>query len=493
MSVLFFLSSGLFLGWSHGANNAGNVFGTAIGSKMVKFRTAAIITGIFMILGSAISGAGASQTLGRLGSVNEIAGAFMVALSAAVTLLMMTRLNLPVSTSQTIVGSIIGWNFFSGSLTDYESLMKIVSSWLVAPVVSAVFAVGIYILFRYLLSRFKIHLLQLDLYNRIGLIAVGAFGAYTLGANNIANVMGVFVPVAPFRPVDIIVGILTSRDQLFILGGMAMAAGVLTYSYKVMKTVGQSIIPLTPITALVVVLSSSTVLFLFSSQDLELFLASHGLPSIPLVPISSSQAVIGAIIGIGLFQGGRGMNFKLLGKIASGWVTAPLFACIFSFVSLFIIQNVFSQPVYREVRYSITANAAVKLSGEGITFSTMDDLIDLEFRNAAEFSSALKRYAPELDSRNKTRVVKLSELCNFTVNDEIVSFELKQGVFTENQTRALHSLNGKKYRHIWEFAEDLASGSAEWMMKPEIPENKPHNNYIRTRVDYLAAKFSGMR
>ena len=112
MSVLFFLSSGLFLGWSHGANNAGNVFGTAIGSKMVKFRTAAIITGIFMILGSAISGAGASQTLGRLGSVNEIAGAFMVALSAAVTLLMMTRLNLPVSTSQTIVGSIIGWNFF---------------------------------------------------------------------------------------------------------------------------------------------------------------------------------------------------------------------------------------------------------------------------------------------------------------------------------------------------------------------------------------------
>ena len=200
--------------------------------------------------------------------------------------------------------------------------MKIVSSWLVAPVVSAAFAVGIYILFRYLLARFKIHLLQLDLYNRIGLIVVGAFGAYTLGANNIANVMGVFVPVAPFRPVDIIVGILTSRDQLFILGGMAMASGVLTYSYKVMKTVGQSIIPLTPITALVAVLSSSTVLFLFSSQDLELVLASHGLPSIPLVPISSSQAVVGAIIGIGLFQGGRGMNFKLLGKIASGWVTA---------------------------------------------------------------------------------------------------------------------------------------------------------------------------
>jgi PiT family inorganic phosphate transporter len=211
------------------------------------------------------------------------------------------------------------------------------------------------------------------------------------------------------------------------------------------------------------------------------------------VPISSSQAVVGAIIGIGLFQGGRGMNFRLLGKIASGWVTAPLFACIFSFVSLFIIQNVFSQPVYRDVKYSITSNAAEKLTSEGITFSTMDDLVDLEFRNAAEFSSALKRYAPELDSRRIMRVVKLSEIRNFTVNDEIVSFEINQNVFTENQVKALHSINGKKYRHVWEFARDLASESEEWMLKPEIPENKPYNNYLRIRIDYLAGKFSGMR
>lgn len=493
MAAFFFLTSGLFLGWSHGANNAGNVFGTAIGSKMVKFRTAAIITGIFMILGSAISGAGASQTLGKLGSVNEIAGAFMVALSAAVTLLMMTRANLPVSTSQTIVGSIIGWNFFSGSLTDYESLMKIVSSWLVAPLISAFFAVAVYILFRFLLNRIRIHLIALDLYNRIGLIIVGAFGAYTLGANNIANVMGVFVPVAPFRPIDVHFGILTSRDQLFILGGMAMAAGVLTYSYKVMKTVGQSIIPLTPITALVAVLSSSTVLFLFSSQDLEAFLSSHGLPTIPLVPISSSQAVVGAIIGIGLFQGGRGMNFRLLGKIASGWVTAPVFACIMSFVSLFIIQNVFSQPVYRDVRYTISESVAAKLSSEGITFSTMDDMINLEFRNAAEFRYALERYASNLDKTRMMRVIKLSEIRKIMVNTELVAFEISQGVFTRNQVKAVESLNGRMFTHTWEFAAALEAGDPEWGLKPDTPANRAYNNTIKTRIEYLAAKFSGMR
>ena len=133
MMFLFFLSSGLFLGWSLGANDASNVFGTAVGSKMVRFRTAAICCSIFIVLGAVISGAGASHTLGKLGSVNAIAGAFIVALSAAASVYSMTKLGYPVSTSQAIVGAIIGWNFFSGSLTDYQILLKIVITWVRLP------------------------------------------------------------------------------------------------------------------------------------------------------------------------------------------------------------------------------------------------------------------------------------------------------------------------------------------------------------------------
>ena len=87
----FFMSSGLFLGWSLGANDASNVFGTAVGSKMINFRTAAIWCSIFVILGAVISGAGASHTLGKLGSVNAIAGAFIVAFAAAASVYLMTK------------------------------------------------------------------------------------------------------------------------------------------------------------------------------------------------------------------------------------------------------------------------------------------------------------------------------------------------------------------------------------------------------------------
>ena len=69
-TILIFLSSGLFLGWSLGANDAANVFGTAVGSRMVRFTTAALICGAFVVLGAFVSGTGAAQTLGKLGAVN---------------------------------------------------------------------------------------------------------------------------------------------------------------------------------------------------------------------------------------------------------------------------------------------------------------------------------------------------------------------------------------------------------------------------------------
>ncbi len=348
-SLLIFLSSGLFLGWSLGANDAANVFGTAVGSRMVRFGTAALICSVFLTLGAVIGGAGATHGLGKLGSIGTLPGAFTVALAAAVTVLWMTRAGLPVSTSQAIVGAIVGWNMFASMNTDKTVLSKIAMTWVACPILGAIFAMVLYQLLKGGIYLFKPHLLRQDQLTRYGLVLAGALGSYSLGANNIGNVMGVFVPSSPFTDITLFGSLtLNSTQQLFLLGGIAISVGVFTYSKKVMMTVGDSLMPLTPVAALVVVVSHSLVLFVFSSTTLRDALVSMGLFKIPLIPVSSSQAVIGAVIGIGLLKGMRGVRqirWGVLVNIAGGWIMTPIAAAILCYILLFVMQNVFNQAV----------------------------------------------------------------------------------------------------------------------------------------------------
>jgi inorganic phosphate transporter, PiT family len=347
ITVLLFLTSGLFLGWALGANDAANIFGTAVGSRMVRFSTAAIICSVFVVLGAVISGAGASQTLGKLGAINALPGSFMAAFAAATAVYLMTKAGLPVSTSQSIVGAIIGWSLFSGAPTDPEALTKILSTWVLCPILAAGFSALLYIVVVWTIRNARLHMLRTDAYTRIGLILAGAFGSYSLGANNIANVMGVFVPANPFTDfnfADLLS--FSATQQLFLVGAIAIGVGVFTYSKRVMLTVGDGLMPLSPIAAWVVVIAHSIVLFIFASQGLEAALKSSGLPTIPLVPVSSSQAVIGAVIGIALLKGGRGIRWNILGSIALGWAVTPIIACLLSFIGLYFLQNVFDQTVF---------------------------------------------------------------------------------------------------------------------------------------------------
>lgn len=341
MDIMFliFLSSGLFLGWSLGANDAANVFGTAVGTRMIKFKTAAIICSIFLILGAVYDGVGATHTLGKLGNINNITGSFIIALSAAFSVYFMTKYGLPVSTSQAIVGAIIGWNLYSGNPTDIKIFSKIAMTWVLCPILSAFFAIPLYLLVKLLINKCKLHLLWIDAYTRIGLIIAGALGSYALGANNIANVMGVFVNVSPFETATFFDKItLTDIQQLFLIGAIFISIGVFTYSKKVMLTVGHNLMKISPIIAWIAVVSHSITLFLFSSTYIESFLIEHNLPPLPLVPVSSSQAIVGAVVGIGIIKGARGIKWAMLIRIATGWVTTPILSAIISFLSLFIFR-----------------------------------------------------------------------------------------------------------------------------------------------------------
>ena len=87
------------------------------------------------------------------------------------------------------------------------------------------------------------------------------------------------------------------------------------------------------------------VLFLFASQGISVFLQSINLPSIPLVPVSSSQAVVGGVIGIGLLKGGKEVQWSIAGRISLGWMTLPIIAALISLIVLFILENIFNLTV----------------------------------------------------------------------------------------------------------------------------------------------------
>ena len=87
----------------------------------------------------------------------------------------MTKTGLPVSTSQAIVGAIIGWNLFSGTPTDSKSLTKILSTWVLCPILAAGFSMLIYTVVVRVIRHAKVHLLRTDAYTRLGLILAGAF------------------------------------------------------------------------------------------------------------------------------------------------------------------------------------------------------------------------------------------------------------------------------------------------------------------------------
>jgi PiT family inorganic phosphate transporter len=486
----FYLLSGLFLGWSLGANDTGNIFGAAVETRMLRFKKAALIAAIFITLGAVLEGSGPSGTLGRLGSVDALGGAFTVSLAAAITITLIVRVGIPVSTSQTIVGAIIGWNLFSGRLTDYGSLVTIASSWVLAFVLSGGIAAVLFQIVKPFINRSKTHLLVQDLFVRNALIVVGAFGAYSLGANNIANVVGVFVPVSPFK--DLSPGGLiniTGLQQLYLLGALSIVVGIYTYSHKVMRTVGKDLFHLSPITALIALSAEAIVLFLFASRGLYNLLLGLGLPTIPLVPVSSTQVIVGAVVGIGLCKGGKNIRYNILAKVSFAWIAAPVLAALISFTLLFIIQNVFEQKVQQETNYIFDRKSITKIAEDGYDTSALSTVNGRSFTTQRDIYRELK----EQDTLTRDEIIGiigLTEIHHTTVDIGKLKAAGLEARFTENQLKRIEELADKSYRHKWQLLHDLAKEEEFRLYDP--PENeiqKNHNRVLQTKLDLLYRTF----
>ena len=96
-----------------------------------------------------------------------------------------------------------------------------------------------------------------------------------------------------------------------------MAVGALTFGKRVTKTVGGGIARLDPMSAFAAQLSAALAVHFFSLYG---------------IPVSTSQAVVGAILGVGLLNGVRTVRGRTLVGIAIGWVATPLSAGVVAFL-----------------------------------------------------------------------------------------------------------------------------------------------------------------
>ena len=328
MFSLFQYFGGVFLGWSLGANDSANVFGTAVSSRMVSYKVAIWLTALFVIIGALLQGEAGIRTLSEdLKQKREITStsasvqskasttskatkiAIIASFAAALTVTIMTLMKIPVSTSQAVVGAIIGIGMMEHNV-NLKGLGKVVACWIGTPIGGALFTLFFYWFFKKIIDKWQPSIFIYDPVMRGLLIICGCYGAYALGANNVANVSAVFVGK----------DMLTVK-QATLFGAISIAFGALTYSKAVMMTVGKGIVKLDAFSAFVCVLAHAVTVHIYAIIG---------------VPVSTSQAIVGAILGIGIIKGGQTVNFKTLRNVAAGWAATPFVAGIFSALGYFI-------------------------------------------------------------------------------------------------------------------------------------------------------------
>ena len=290
------------MGWALGANDAANLFGPAVMSRSLRFGPAASLASVFVILGAFFVGSRGFATYGAIGEQTLLSG-FVIMLAAAITVALMTLFGLPISSTQATVGAIIGASLLRGGVS-LQPLVKIFLSWVLTPVGGLVAAYLPYKLATLFpataLGRFSTQ----ERVIRWGLVLATCYSAYSLGANNVANVTGVYVSAG-----------LLANAPAALIGSAAIALGILTFSKNVIRTVGSRLVPLEPFAALAVVLSEAITLNVY---------AIFG------VPVSASHAVVavvGGVLGIGLVKGVKTIDGRVLSRVLFGWLGTPAIAC----------------------------------------------------------------------------------------------------------------------------------------------------------------------
>ena len=376
---------GFYMSWNIGANDVANSMASAVGAKAITIRQAIFIAGILNCVGATFIGAHVTNTI-RKGIVSTevlsdphlaLIGAFSALLAAALWVSFATWKSLPVSTTHSIVGAMIGFGIMAGgfAVINWGKLGAVIASWIISPVFSLIIAWSMFnIIVKFVLRRrdafrwalmlspvfigltvfvvvlsflFKTPLgktlslgtpvailtgmiiaLLFGLVGRLLLtrfvpndesgteeifrkiqIGTSCYVALAQGANDVANAIG------PLAVIYFLVKTGTVGVQvpvpvyLLLFGGVGIACGIGMAGHRVMDTIGNKITTLTNTRGFAVDFAAATTVLIASKLGL---------------PVSTTHAAVGGVMGVGLARGIEAVNFGILYKIVLYWIlTVP--------------------------------------------------------------------------------------------------------------------------------------------------------------------------
>ena len=317
------LSLTIPIAWSLGANDAANPTDCAVGSGAITLRKAIMLFTLFAALGAILQGHMVMKTIDRgiVPSI-DVLGALIVVVSICLWLFLCTWKGMPVSTTHTTVGAVIGYGAasYGFNMLNLKVLTNIFVGFAASPLISMVLAIGVVKLVEYGLPRLVKAPQKLDRVMAAMLIGSLIFSAYSFGANDIANVTGVYVTITKQM------GGLPDRETMMLLaliGSGGIALGGFTWGYRVIETAGRKITRLNLSMGLSAELANALTVYLFTT--IPYLLVGWGLP------VSTTHSSVGSIIGVGLARGMKAVNRDTVFKIIAAWMLTLPCAFLLSF------------------------------------------------------------------------------------------------------------------------------------------------------------------
>jgi PiT family inorganic phosphate transporter len=393
---------GFYMAWNIGANDVANAMASSVGAKAITIRQAIFLAGILNILGAVFVGSHVTDTI-RKGIVSTeimtdphiaLIGALSALLAAALWVSFATWKSLPVSTTHSIVGAMVGFGIMAGGfkVINWGKLLAVVLSWVISPFFSIVIAFVVFkIIVRLILSKknsfakalklspffigITLFVVVLSFLFKTPLgkkLAVGSqaevaiavllsvllgFGATALikllvtdstlgaegifqkiqvgtacyvalaqGANDVANAIGPLAVIYFLVKTGNVGAKVPVPVFLLFFGGIGIACGIGMAGHRVMETMGEKITTLSNTRGFSVEFAAATTVLVASKMGL---------------PVSTTHAAVGGVLGVGLARGIEAVNFGIVYKIMVYWILTVPAAALTSMVIFKMLHFIF--------------------------------------------------------------------------------------------------------------------------------------------------------